>query len=157
MRSKKHYSKVLITLLFMMLQGCLFPVMWSNPGYMVSIEAQKIYKKDVVLFEDVLKEHNFNTSAKRGTSIICVWYKKDMSTGRRLEHPFVKTAVCYNEVPGTDMVKDFSFLIMNEWDGQDPELKQEIDSIADILIAELRKLVCTENITVERKATGPPF
>jgi len=156
-RLKKLYSTVSITLVFMMLHGCLFPVMWSNPGYMVSIEAKKIYKKDVVLFEDILKEHNFDTAVKRETSIICVWHKKDMSTGRQIKHPFVKTAVCYNEIPGTDMMKDFSFLIMNEWEGQDPELKHEIDSIANILIAELKKLVGEENIRVERKATGPPF
>ena len=74
MRLKKLYSTVSITLVFMMLHGCLFPVMWSNPGYMVSIEAKKIYKKDVVLFEDILKEHNFDTAVKRETSIICVWH-----------------------------------------------------------------------------------
>lgn len=131
--------------------------MWSNPGYMVSIDVQEISKKDGHSVEAVIKAQNYITTGERFTNIRCVWYKKTIITDKLIEKPYVKTAVCFNEESDSDMAKDFSILIMNEWQGQYPQLKQEIDSIADILIAELKKLVGEENIKVERKATGPPF
>ena len=157
MSMKKPYSIGMILLLFGLLHGCLFPAMWSNPGYMISIEIQKVNKKDAVLVESVLREHNFNVSKQHVTGERCVWYKKEIHINGQIEYPYIKAAVCFDEIPGQDITKDFRILIMNEWQGKAPQLKHEIDSIADILIAELKKLVGEENIKVERKATGPPF
>jgi len=149
--------KIAQLLIFMILHGCFFPVMWSTPGYMVSIESQKVNKKDAAVIEGVLSEHDFNAAAKRVTDERCVWYKKDIAAGKQIDHPYVKVGVCYDDGPGKDIVKDFRILVMNAWEGRNAQLKQEIDSIADILITELKKLVRAENIAVRRKTTGPPF
>ena len=76
MSMKKPYSIGMILLLLGLLHGCLFPAMWSNPGYMISIEIQKVNKKDVVLVESVLREHNFNMATQHVTGERCVWYIK---------------------------------------------------------------------------------
>jgi hypothetical protein len=157
MKAKPLYSKLFIAFLVMTLQGCPFPVMWSNPGYMVSIEIPKLNRKDVALAGSVLRDHSFNTVSSRVAGERCTWYKKEVLTSEQSDYPFVKAAVCFDETEGTDTVRDFRVLIMNEWQGKEPQLKQEIDSTADILIAELKKLSREEKITVERKATGPPF
>jgi hypothetical protein len=153
----KLFLKLATLLLFMMVHGCFFPVFWGNPGYMVTIEIQRIAGKDAIVVEKVLRNYDFKTLSPRLSGERCVWFRKEIPTSRQIEYPFVKAAVCFEGTDGQDVVKDFRILIMNEWQGKDAQLQREIDSTADILIAELLKLVGKENIAVTRKATGPPF
>ena len=156
MSTKKPYIKWVILLLCMILHGCLIPGIWSNPGYAANIKVQNIYKQDISLIETILAENNFKWAARPVGSKECDWYAKNI-IGDQLKHPLVEIGICFNTEDKADPIKYFKILIFNDFKGQDPQLKQEIDSIADILTAELKKLVGEENIKVERKATSPPF
>lgn len=48
-------------------------------------------------------------------------------------------------------------MVSNDWKGQEPALKQEIDRLADIFYKELSNHLGKENIHIERMRTGPPF
>ena len=157
MRLKNYNYLVALIPLTFILGGCLFPVMWSKPGYIISIEVQKTNKKAASSLEDALKELSFDMLEERRKGERCDLYSRRVVVDKRIEHPYVRTVVCYSADQESDQLNDFRILIYNDWDGQDSQLKKEIDKVADILIAELKKLVGEENIKVERKATSPPF
>lgn len=61
---------------------------------------------------------------------------------------------CFIVAPGRFC---YTFLKVNR-DGQQTQLRQEMDRLADIIVSVLRSGVSEQNIIVERKATpGRPF
>jgi hypothetical protein len=132
--------------------------MWSNPGFMIDIEAEEINKKDIEILELSLKDQNYSLfSTREKENFGCNQYSKAITADEQIKHPAVTVLICYDDNKELGRITKFGILIMNEWEGQKPQIKQEIQRIGNILYAELIELVGKENVTIERKATGPPF
>jgi hypothetical protein len=159
----KRISKLLtaITSLFiaLFLGGCLFPMMWGKPGYGISIDVPIISKDAVDSIQNALIAEEFELRAEKDFN-----WKRDFSyskyvaaESKKVDHPYINLTLSYEKGQSPERVTAFSIGLGNEWEGQQPQMKHEMDRIADIIISILRGSVGQENITVERKAIGPPF
>ena len=141
--------------MMLLLNGCIFPVMWGNPGYMIDIEAKKINRENVKKLEQSVRDQNYNLFTESNNR--CIQFSKVVTADKQIKHPYVGILICYDENKEFGQITEFGTLIINEWEGQRPEIKQEINRMGDLLYDELVKFVGEENLTIERKATGPPF
>ena len=137
-----------------LLNGCIFPVMWSNPGYEINLKSSKVMNDYVILVKQLLEWEGYGYLAK---SERCFQYSKVIVNEEEINHPDVGVLVCFDKAKEYEEVKRFNVLIANFWQGQEPIFKQEIDRMGDILYEKLVELIGKENITIERRATGPPF
>jgi hypothetical protein len=129
-----------------------------KPGYVADIKTRNIIKSGVDTMEQVLINQDFRLFSKRGPRKYgCVQYDKIATTDKRVNYPLVTVQICYTDVAASETIKDFRILITNEYEGQRPEIKNEIDRIADILYRELTTLAGKENVTIYRGPMGPPF
>lgn len=142
---------------FLSLNGCVFPVMWSNPGFMIDIDVEKIKKEQILTLESLLINQDYNLFSARRKDKRCVQYSKIITTDKQTEHPVVDVLLCYDENKELDKIAKFGVLIINAWEGQRPEIKNEINRIGNIMYDELTTMVGKDNISIKRKTTGPPF
>lgn len=143
------YSVVLI------LYGCfLHPVI--GPGYSVDIKVdnnETLKVRDIKFLEDIIAAENFIERRITGSdSRECIYYVKDK--------PQIQVGYCYDRekdlVNDTQGIRNLRVLVSNNWKGQNPELKQEIDRLTDIFYKKLSNRFGKENIQIERRRTGPP-
>ncbi len=150
-------------MLFMVtfLGGCLFPVMWNKPGYGISLTVPAIHKDAITSIKNTLKAENFELTSEKQFYVRDLFsYSKNIADlATKVDHPYISLTFSYDKIKGQipEQVTSFTIGIGNEWNGQQPQLKRQMDRTADILISELKKFVGQENITVERTAIGPPF
>ena len=159
MRTKYVGRIVLFIPLLMMGYGCLFPVMWGKPGYGISIDVPIIHKDAIDSVQNALRAEDFELKAEKDFN-----WKRDFSyikyvaaVSKNVDHPYINLTLSYEKGQTPEQMTSFSIGMGNEWEGQQPQLKQEMDNTANLIIAELKKHVGEANITVERKAIGPPF
>jgi len=134
----------------LLLTGCLFPAMWGKPGYGISIDVSMLHKDAVDSVRNALIAEGFELRTgedfnwKRDFS-----YSKYVSTAsKKVDHPYINLTLSYEKGQFPEQMTSFSIGLGNEWEGQHPQLKQEMDRIADIIISILRGSVDEENITI---------
>ena len=156
----KYFGRIILIIPFLLMgYGCIFPMMWGKPGYGISIDVPIIHKDTIDSVRNALIAEGFELKAEEDFN-----WKRDISfrkyiatASKQVDHPYINLTLSYEKGQTPEQMKSFSIGMGNEWEGQQPQMKQEIDKTADILIAVLRRFVGEEDIKVERKATGPPF
>ena len=146
-----------IELIALTIYGCISHKMFGYPGYMVSIEGKNMSVRDIGIMEKTIKERDFAMVEERNKGERCDLYSKYISSNKQIKHSYIKIVVCYSKEESADRINNFKMLVINAWEGNDPSLKGKIDSIGDVLYAELKKTVGDNNIKIERNTTGPPF
>jgi hypothetical protein len=135
--------------------------MWSKPGYGISITVPMVHKDAITSIQNTLRTEEFELKSEKEFYVRDLFsYSKDITNvAKKVDHPYILLTLSYDKVKGqiAEQVTSFKIGMGNEWDGQQPQLKQEMDRTADILISELTKIIGKENIIVERTAIGPPF
>ncbi len=138
------------------LQGCFLHSV-IGPGYAVDIKVtcnETLKIEDIKFLEDIVTTEGFK--GKRVTPSDkweCVHFIKDK--------PQIQVGYSYDRekhlVDNAQVIRNLRVMVSNDWKGQEPALKQEIDRLADIFYKELSNRLGIENIHVERMRTGPPF
>jgi hypothetical protein len=161
-RMNKLPRTIIVLFIALLLSGCLFPVMWSKTGYGISINVPIIHKDLIASIQNTLRAEEFELKTDNDYK----WkreftYNKYVAAAfKKVEDPYIHLTLSYETYEkGQTAEQVTSFQIgMGNMDGQQTQLKQEMDRIADIMVSVLRGSVGEENITVERKATpGRPF
>lgn len=142
--------------LVLILHGC-FLHSSIGPGYAVDIKVTESGTrtiKDIKFLEDVAKTEGFG--GKRVSSYDkweCIHFIKDT--------PQIQVGFCYdieqNLTHAVQGVRNLRLLVSNDWQGQKPALKQEIDRVGEVFYKELSARFGKENVKMERRRTGPPF
>lgn len=130
-------------------------------GYEVRVEADKAGSND-------LKRIVYNLTA-RGfevdwyDEVVELRYKGEVNTALYKElsagdHPFINVMIYYVNAAGGDIVEYPKIDIGNPYRGSaSPELKAEIDSYGDLVVAELAASVGRTNVRIERNLMDPPL
>ncbi|MHB8968804.1 MAG: hypothetical protein ACYC57_11210 [Thermoleophilia bacterium] len=141
----------------------------TGPGYIVYISVlDNTYLKntDIEFMDITAKNEQF--SNRRMTSLSnnreCINYSKDLD-GPKYQHlqqyKFLALGWCYDlgEPAGETQrnINHFHIIIANDWSGQEPTIRQEIDSLAEVFYKKLIVKFGKENVKMERRRTGPPF
>lgn len=149
-------ESVLPCFLLLTCYGCLFPVMWTKTGYAIRINIPIIHKDVIASTQNTLRAEDFELRTENDFK----WkreflYSKYVSSAsNKVEDPYIHLTLSYETYEKgqtADQVTSFRIGLGNV-DGQQTQLKQEMDRIADIIISVLRSRVGEENIIVERKA-----
>jgi hypothetical protein len=152
----RTYRALSISFAFLLLCGCFFPLRWIEYGYLVHIKVKGINSIDIHILEQLIRRESYGSigHTKEDTHTFAE-YRKTITSDKKIKHPNIRIGLFYDDIK--DQKTNLSIHILNEWQGKDPPLKQEIDRMGDILYAKLVELVGQENITIVRKSTGPPF
>ncbi len=120
-----------------------------------------IHKDAITSMRNTLKAEGFELKSEKEFYVrdLFSYSKYIANVAKKADHPYILLTFSYDKVKGqiAEQVTSFSIGMGNEWEGQQPQLKQEMERTADILTSELKKFVGPADITVERKAIGPPF
>lgn len=148
--------------------GCLLnPIIGS--GYAVSIsvlDAARLKVADIEFLNHLAADERFGSRRVSSSSNRweCIHYYKDLDEPRfrhLQRYKFISLGYCYDFLqPLADTrgsIKQFYVTITNDWEGQEPSIKQEIDRLGDTIYKELTARFGKENVKVERRRTGPPF
>ncbi len=166
-RRAVHIS--LIAGIFLILYGCfLHPVI--GPGYTLSVsvaDAAHLKLEDIDFLDHVAVKEGFGQ--RRPASLSdeweCIHYVRDLNEPQfqhLQQYKFITLGWCYDFVKGQSSdikrnIKHFNVGIDNDWVGQDPTIKQEIDRLGDVFYKALVERFGKENVKIERRRTGPPF
>lgn len=138
------------------LNGCLLHSS-IGPGYAVDIKVadnKTLTINDINFFDEIVTYCGF--SNKRVTSSDkweCANFIRDS--------PQVQVGYCYDRVQhmpnSIQGIAHLKLVISNDWKGQEPTLKEKIDSFGDIFYKKLIDRFGKENVRIEKRRTSPPF
>lgn len=152
----KHRIAFVLLSTAIVLNGCLLHYS-IGPGYNVYIKVADnkiLTTNDVNFFDETITACGFiNKRITPSDTWECANFIRD--------HPQIQVGYCYDKgqhMPNSiQNISRLRFVIGNDWKGQEPKLKEEIDNFGDVFYEKLIARFGKENVKIENRRTGPPF
>jgi hypothetical protein len=148
------FLKIFVVASFIIANSCsLCPFQWCSPGYYISIDIHGLQKNIRKEIETVLEEQKYSGVTNEISKSDSVFqYQKIVVKDQDFYHPEVDVIVHFERTNGKNKT---GVTIVNRFTGMKPEIKTEMDKLADILYERLLALADKDKIAVTRKPYGP--
>jgi hypothetical protein len=161
---KRHVYLFALLIIVVASNGC-FMHSAIGPGYTVDImvvDSQAAAFADITHLEEIAIDENFDKRSSSPDKRECLYFGRDLNEAHfgHLAYKFIILGICYdkaNLTGTTQSVRNLRVFLNNDWQGQEPTIKQEIDRLGEVFYKELSDRFGKENVRMERRRTGPPF
>lgn len=150
---------LLVLLCLLLLSGCLLTAMIGKPGYGIDIYVPIVHKDIIEFARNALMAEDFKLIDEKDYN----WkreirFKKYIApTSERDYRNFIYLELSYEKGQTPELMASLRIGMGNAWVGQQPQFKQEMERLTNIIISVLGSSMGEEDIKIERSVTGPPF